>query len=72
MLFRSESNVRSASVLGVVGAGGIGLQLAEAIRTLELQQAFFIILMILVAVALIDFLSNRLRFALIGRRANVA
>ena len=72
ILYFFESNVRSASVLGVVGAGGIGLQLAEAIRTLELQQAFFIILMILVAVALIDFLSNRLRFALIGRRANLA
>ena len=42
--------------------------LAEAIRTLELQQTSFIVLMILVAVAAIDFLSNRLRFALIGRR----
>ncbi|SKA27072.1 phosphonate transport system permease protein [Enhydrobacter aerosaccus] len=68
ILYFFESNVRWASVLGVVGAGGIGLQLAEAIRTLELQQASFIILMILVAVAMIDFISSRLRFALIGRR----
>ena len=35
----------------VLGAGGIGLHLAEAIRTLELQQASFIILMILIWVA---------------------
>jgi phosphonate transport system permease protein len=72
LLYFFESNVRSASILGVVGAGGIGLQLGEAIRTLELQQASFIILMILIAVALIDLLSSRLRFALIGRRASMA
>lgn len=69
ILYYFESNVRWASILGVVGAGGIGLQLAEAIRTLELQQASFIILMILVTVALIDIVSSRLRFALIGKRA---
>ncbi|MBS0537883.1 MAG: phosphonate ABC transporter, permease protein PhnE [Proteobacteria bacterium] len=68
VLYYFESNVRWASILGVVGAGGIGLQLSEAIRTLELQQASFIILMILVTVAAIDFLSNRLRFVLIGKR----
>lgn len=72
ILYFFESNVRWASVLGVVGAGGIGLQLAEAIRTLELQQASFIILMILVTVAVIDFVSNKLRFALIGRREGAA
>lgn len=68
ILYYFESNTRSASIIGIVGAGGIGLYLAEAIRTLELQQTSFIVLMILVAVAAIDFLSNRLRFALIGRR----
>jgi len=68
VLYYFESNTRSATIIGIVGAGGIGLHLAEAIRTLELQQASFIILMILVAVAVIDFASNRLRFALIGRR----
>lgn len=72
LLYYFESNTRWASVLGVVGAGGIGLQLGEAIRVLELQQASFIILMILIAVALIDVISNRLRFALIGRRVQTA
>jgi phosphonate transport system permease protein len=52
------------------GAGGIG-HLAEAIRTLELQQTSFIIVLILIAVALIDFVSSKLRFAMIGRRGAV-
>jgi len=69
VLYYFESNTRSATIIGIVGAGGIGLHLAEAIRTLELQQTSFIILMILVTVAAIDLVSSQLRFALIGRRA---
>ena len=69
VLYFIESNTRSATIIGIVGAGGIGLHLAEAIRTLELQQASFIILIILVTVAAIDIVSNQLRFALIGRRS---
>jgi phosphonate transport system permease protein len=72
VLYYFESNTRSASIIGIVGAGGIGLHLAEAIRTLELQQTSFIIVLILVAVALIDFVSSQLRFAVIGRRGAVA
>ncbi len=68
VLYYFESNTRSATIIGIVGAGGIGLHLAEAIRTLELPQASFIILLILVAVAAIDFVSARLRFAIIGSR----
>ena len=68
VLYYFESNTRSASIIGIVGAGGIGLHLAEAIRTLELQQTSFIIVLILIAVALIDFVSSKLRFAMIGRR----
>jgi phosphonate transport system permease protein len=68
VLYYFESNTRSASIIGIVGAGGIGLHLAEAIRTLELQPTSFIILLILVAVGVIDFVSGRLRFAVIGRR----
>ena len=72
VLYFFESNTRSATIIGIVGAGGIGLHLAEAIRTLELRQSSFIILIILVAVAAIDLVSNQLRFALIGRRGPVA
>ena len=69
VLYFIESNTRSATIIGIVGAGGIGLQLAEQIRVLEWQKVSFLILMILVAVAAIDWISNKLRFAIIGRRA---
>ena len=68
VLYFIESNTRSATIIGIVGAGGIGLQLAEQIRVLEWQKVSFLILMILVAVAAIDFVSSKLRFAIIGRR----
>jgi phosphonate transport system permease protein len=66
VLYYIESNTRSATIIGIVGAGGIGLHLAEQIRTLEFQQVAFIILLVLLAVAAIDWLSTRLRLALIG------
>ena len=69
VLYFIESNTRSATIIGIVGAGGIGLQLAEQIRVLEWQKVSFLILMILVAVAAIDSISGRLRFAIIGQRA---
>ncbi|WP_407179080.1 phosphonate ABC transporter, permease protein PhnE [Bradyrhizobium sp. STM 3562] len=69
VLYFIESNTRSATIIGIVGAGGIGLQLAEQIRVLEWQHVSFLILMILVAVAAIDWISGKLRFAIIGRRA---
>ncbi|HEU0218176.1 MAG TPA: phosphonate ABC transporter, permease protein PhnE [Stellaceae bacterium] len=68
ILYFFESNTRSATIIGIVGAGGIGLQLSEQIRTYDFDQVAFIVLMILVAVAAIDWLSGRLRFAIIGRR----
>jgi phosphonate transport system permease protein len=69
VLYFIESNTRSATIIGIVGAGGVGLQLAEQIRVLEWQKVSFLILMILVAVAAIDWISGRLRFAIIGPRA---
>lgn len=69
VLYYIESNTRSSTIIGIVGAGGIGLYLAETIRTLEWQQVSFLILLVLAAVTAIDFLSNKLRFAIIGKRA---
>ncbi len=69
VLYYIESNTRSSTIIGIVGAGGIGLYLAETIRTLEWQQVSFLILLILAAVSTIDFLSGKLRFAIIGKRA---
>ena len=68
-LYYFESNTRSATIIGIVGAGGIGLYLAETIRTYEWDQVAFIILMILATVAVIDVISSRLRLALVGTRA---
>ena len=69
VLYFIELNTRSATIIGIVGAGGIGLQLAEQIRVLEWQKVSFLILMILVAVAAIDWISGKLRFAIIGQGA---
>lgn len=65
-LYQIESNTRSASILGVVGAGGIGLQIAERIKVRYWDEVLFIILLILATVAVIDFLSARVRQRLIG------
>ena len=70
VLYFIESNTRSATIIGIVGAGGIGMHLTEQIRVLEWQQAAFLILMVLVAVAVIDQVSGVLRRAIIGQRAN--
>jgi phosphonate transport system permease protein len=60
-LYYFESNTRSATILGIVGAGGIGLQLADRIRVLAWDQASLIIIMILITVYLIDAVSNHIR-----------
>jgi phosphonate transport system permease protein len=67
VLYVFESNTRSATIIGIVGAGGIGLFLSDLIRTGEWQQVSTIILMVLVVVTAIDQVSSRLRFAIIGR-----
>lgn len=71
-LYYFESNTRSATIIGIVGAGGIGLHLSEMIRTFEWDRVAFIILMVLVTVAVIDFMSTKLRLALTGQRATPA
>ncbi|MCM0018787.1 MAG: phosphonate ABC transporter, permease protein PhnE [Tagaea sp.] len=68
VLYYFESNTRSATVLGVVGAGGIGLALSDRIRINDWDQVCFIVLMILVTVSIIDWLSSRLRLRLVGKQ----
>jgi phosphonate transport system permease protein len=65
-LYMFEHNVRSASILGIVGAGGIGFLLADRLRAYELQEACLIIILIVVAVYAIDWLSKTLRERLTG------
>ncbi|MCA3555343.1 phosphonate ABC transporter, permease protein PhnE [Aestuariivirga sp.] len=69
VLYFFESNTRSATILGIVGAGGIGLEISEMIRTLEWQKVAFLIIMILITVSVIDRLSSLLRNAIAGSKA---
>jgi phosphonate transport system permease protein len=71
VLYYFESNTRSATVIGIVGAGGIGLYLSNEINQQNWDHVAFLIIMVLITVAIIDFISARLRFALIGRAAVV-
>ncbi|WP_441277252.1 phosphonate ABC transporter, permease protein PhnE [Tardiphaga sp. 172_B4_N1_3] len=66
VLYYFESNVRSATVIGIVGAGGIGLYLSNEISQQSWDHVSFIILMILGTVAAIDFVSARVRRSIIG------
>ncbi len=60
-LYRFESNLRSATVLGVIGAGGIGQSLYENIRAFRYDEAATIIIIIALFVMTADILSARLR-----------
>ena len=64
-LYRFESNVRSASVVGMVGAGGIGMVLWDVIRGFQYAQTAAVLLMLVVSVSVIDLLSAQLRKRLI-------
>ena len=65
-LYMFESNTRSATILGIVGAGGIGLLLSDRIRANIWDQSCLIIILIVITVYAIDFLSKKLRERLIG------
>lgn len=60
-LWMFEYNIRAASVLGVVGAGGIGFQLKNYIDGFEYQKATTMMLVLLAVVTTIDFFSSKLR-----------
>lgn len=60
-LYRFESNVRSASVVGMVGAGGIGVVLFEVIRGFQYVQTCAVLVILVVTVSAIDLLSAWLR-----------
>ena len=64
-LYRFESNSRSATVLGLIGAGGIGQLLFDALNAFAYHQLSAIIIVIIVAVSLIDLLSQAMRSRLL-------
>ncbi|MBN9434664.1 MAG: phosphonate ABC transporter, permease protein PhnE [Bosea sp.] len=68
-LYFWESNARSATIIGAVGAGGIGLKLWEAMRTnTNWANVFYMVILILIMVYVFDAISNALRQRLIGSR----
>jgi phosphonate transport system permease protein len=68
-LLRFEINVRGAAVLGFVGAGGIGQTLLEVIRKFYYSDISALLVMIVVTVMLIDALTERVRYRLLGKEA---
>ena len=68
-LLRFEINVRSAGVLGFVGAGGIGTTLLVAIRKFYASDVSAILIMLVATVMLIDYGTEKLRYYLIGQES---
>lgn len=67
-LYFWESNTRSATIIGAVGAGGIGLKLWEAMRTnSDWENVAYMVLLILIVVFIFDAISNSLRSRLMGK-----
>ena len=64
-LYRFESNARSATVLDLIGAGGIGQLLFDSLNAFAYGQTAAIVIVIVVAVSLIDLLSQALRARLL-------
>jgi phosphonate transport system permease protein len=60
-LYRFESNVRSATVVGMVGAGGIGVVLWEMIRGFLFRETCAVMIVIIFVVTAFDMLSQYLR-----------
>ena len=61
VLYRFDVNIREASVLGLVGAGGIGMVLWELIRSFAFEQTCAVMALIVLVVVVFDMLSQQLR-----------
>ena len=70
-LLRFEINVRSAGIMGFVGAGGIGQELLVSVRKFYYSDVSAILLLLIGTVMVIDLLTERMRHALIGREGGV-
>jgi phosphonate transport system permease protein len=60
-LYRFESNVRSATVLGLVGGGGIGMTFNETMRSFQYEAAGAVLVIVVVTVSVLDIISQRIR-----------
>lgn len=64
-LYRFETNIRAAAVLGFVGAGGIGFYIQNYLRMLNYPAASTVLLVLVTLVMMVDFASSRLRARLV-------
>lgn len=64
-VFRWDINIRESSVVGLVGAGGLGLQLESSLNTLAWPQVSMILLVVLATVLLSEWVSAKVRHAII-------
>jgi len=64
-LYRFETNIRAAAILGFVGAGGIGFYIQTYLRTLNYPAASAVLLVLIAMVMLVDFASSRIRARLV-------
>ena len=71
-LFRLEINIRASSVLGLVGAGGIGVLIQTSLRSLDYESALGAVAVIFVVVTVVELLSVRIRSAILGEAAAMA
>jgi phosphonate transport system permease protein len=66
-LLKLETNIRSATIVGLVGAGGIGVELMFAIRQFQYKEISALLLMIIVSIMIIDFICEKIRTKLISQ-----
>jgi phosphonate transport system permease protein len=71
-LFRLEINIRASTVLGLVGAGGIGVLIQTSLRSLDYESALGAVAVIFVVVTAVELLSVRIRSAILGDAAAMA
>jgi phosphonate transport system permease protein len=66
-LLRFEINVRASSIIGFVGAGGIGQELNRVISFYSDDRVLAVLILVVLTVTIIDIISERLRLGFIGR-----
>jgi phosphonate transport system permease protein len=60
-LFRWEMNFRASTVIGIVGAGGLGFELMTSMRLFQYKETATILIVILIVVTIVDFISTTIR-----------
>lgn len=64
-IFRWDINIRESTILGLIGAGGIGLQLQASLNVLAWSQVTLIFIVILATVVVSEWVSAKVRHAII-------